>query len=244
LLNHCVEGIQLYGYSFGRLVMSYRRENWVYCCLGIVIVLGSFVWFVNPIFAILVVIIAILTISIIYVYRSLEYEAPTEPASREPSTTGEEKALIVDTDKSQTSKLEPTSQGEKKPSAPQLIPSKSESLPERDESIRELQQRIAELEQRVQSLNRQLASDSIPENDSRIPAAEEIRENEFTEEELSEKAIQQLLETLDEKLAKRAISKQLYTRLRDKYIVRIEKAKKRRKASLMRGTKDSNTGDT
>ncbi|MFX1577772.1 MAG: FimV family protein [Promethearchaeota archaeon] len=243
MLNHCVEGIQLYGYKFGRLVMSYRRENWVYCCLGIVIVLGSFVWFVNPIFAILIVIIAILTISIIYVYRSLEYEAPTEAALSEPSTTEEEKAQIVDTDRPQTLKLELPSQGEKKPSAPQLNALKSESLPERDESIRELQKRIAELEQRVQSL-RQLASDSIPENDSRIPVAEESRENEFTEEELSEKAIQQLLETLDEKLAKRAISKQLYTRLRDKYIVRIEKTKKRRKASLMRGTKDPNTGDT
>jgi biopolymer transport protein ExbD len=244
LLNHCVEGIQPYGYSFGRLVMSYRRENWVYCCLGIVIVLGSFVWFLNPIIAILVVIIAILTISIIYVYRSLEYEAPTEAAPSEPSITGEEEPLMVHTDEAQRSRLEPSSQGEEKLSTPPLTPSQSESLSERDESIRELQKQIAELEQRVQSLNWQLASDSLPVSDSQILTAEEIRENEFTEEELSEKAIQQLLETLDEKLAKRAISKQLYTRLRDKYIVRIKKSKKRRKASLMRGTKDSSTGDT
>jgi hypothetical protein len=87
--------------------------------------------------------------------------------------------------------------------------------------------------------------DSVPSSDSLILYSDDLENGkEATSEELSEKAIQHLLETLDEKFAKRAISKQLYTRLRDKYIARMEKAKRRREASAKRGTKDSNSGDT
>ena len=95
----------------------------------------------------------------------------------------------------------------------------------------------------MQSLNEQLARDLLPSDVTTIAELEEYLAEEEAQENFSEKAMRHLLETLDEKLAKRAISKQLYTRLRDKYIARREKAKKRREAPAKRGIKDSSTGD-
>ena len=70
-----------------------------------------------------------------------------------------------------------------------------------------------------------------------------VEEQVDEEEKLSELAVRQLLEALEEKLAKRAISKQLYNRLRNKYLARLEKKERRRLTSSKRGKKESVTGD-
>ncbi len=218
--------------------MSRRRETWVYGCLCIVIVIGLVFGMLNPVFGLLSAVIAILTVAIIYVFKSQEYEPSTEPPV-DPAISTEEKAESPITEAVQELLLDSTPEIDEVPSVAQAPFSSSEALSEEDnDSTQKLQQRIAELEKRVQSLNEQLAIDPEANGTSPIPlpeegeGIEEVRENE-----LSETAIQHLLETLDEKLANRSISKQLYTRLRDKYIARMEKAKKRRQASAKRGTK-------
>ena len=70
-----------------------------------------------------------------------------------------------------------------------------------------------------------------------------VEEQVDEEEKLSELAVRQLLEALEEKLAKRAISKQLYNRLRNKYLARLEKKERGRLISSKRGKKESVTGD-
>ncbi len=224
--------------------MSQRRENWVYVCLCVVIVLGSIFWFVRPVPTIFVVIIAILAIGIIYVYRAQSDESSTmSPSSSDSPEEKETLASIIETFQEQDSVLEPTLELDEKTPDSLVTPSALQSMPEKEskESIRALQERITELEKRVISLKQQLVGDPIPSSEDIVSASDK---QEYREEELSEKATQQLLDTLDEKLAKGAISKQLYTQLRDKYIARMEKAKKRHKASAIPGKKDSITGDT
>ena len=60
-----------------------------------------------------------------------------------------------------------------------------------------------------------------------------LRVEEAVEEEsaLSERAIQQLLDTLEQKLEKGSISHPLYNRLRNKYLTRLKKFKDRRVAA-------------
>ena len=218
-------------YRFGWLAMSVRRENWVYGSVCVIFVLFFILFIFNLLIAILFIIIGFLTIGIIYVIRTPDGDTPTEP----PVSS----AILTDTTP-ESPIHEPTHDQRLNLSPSTGIATK----PTTDTSTEELKQRIAELENRIQLLNEQLAKDSAPSEDHLLLASDDIQNGkEITSEELSEKAIQHLLETLDEKLAKRAISKQLYTRLRDKYIVRMEKAKMRREASAKRGTKDSNSGD-
>lgn len=91
-----------------------------------------------------------------------------------------------------------------------------------------LEEQIVELEKRVSSLRHQLQE--FPSEDQTLPPSENELHREFdtisNEVELSERAIQQLLETLDEKLAKGAITQELYERLRDRYLERLKKLKK------------------
>ena len=205
--------------------MSRRREPWVYGCLCVVFVLGFLFGIIFPIFGVFFVIIAILGIAIIYVYRTQDFDA-----SNDTPTFTDEEAQESETIQHlvQEALLGPVPAIEIDNPETQVSASPSEpSHDESSESTKELQKRIAELEKRVLSLNEQLARDSlIIGNDSKL-----LREDskEIVDEQLSETAIQHLLEALEEKLAKRAISKQLYTQLRDKYIARMEKAKKRRK---------------
>ena len=221
--------------------MSERRETWVYGCLCAVIALGLAFLIISPIFGLLFIIITSLTIAIIYIYRTQDFEITDERSVRPISSTEEETEPIE-----QESVLEQFRkqwsdpiQEVRRPNGTFLfVPSEHKAEPEESDTVKELQQRIAELEHRVHSLNEQLADDQIMKGNQSIPVSDASeKQNDITDEELSETAIQHLLETLEEKLAKRAISKQLYTRLRDKYIARMEKSKKRRKASAKRGTK-------
>jgi hypothetical protein len=213
--------------------MSRRRGIWIYGCPFVVWALGLAFVFVNPIIGAMVVSIAILTILIIYVYR--------KDTDEEPSSSIRERSDVQ----------EPVYRGFMEPEedAPiwELAPSTFQTLEESEvsESTKDLQQRIEELERRVQSLKEELARDPASFAAANLESADISKgDGENEESELSEKAIQQLIEALEEKLAKGAISKQLYTRLRDKYIARRKKAKGKRKASSKkRGTKDSSTGD-
>lgn len=193
---------------------------------------GIALWVMNPITSIMVVIIAVLTIVIIYVYRTDSLEEPRSSIRRTDHTHAYVQEAHIEADE--------------KPSVAQDIPSAVQTLPVSDlpDSTEELQQRIAELEDRVQLLKEELAEDPTPIVESSILAGDEFEENgETNDHEASLEAIQQLLETLEEKLAKGAISERLYMQLRDKYIARRKKTKGKRKASAKRGTKDSSTGD-
>jgi len=119
--------------------------------------------------------------------------------------------------------------------------------PKRELSSEKLQKRIDELEKRVRLLKSQLAEGPIIDTDvtdltSDSPSLVE-EEQVDEDEDLSELAVRQLLEALDEKLAKRAISKRLYNQLRNKYLARLEKKERRRVTSSKRGRKESATGD-
>jgi hypothetical protein len=103
------------------------------------------------------------------------------------------------------------------------------------DSIEKLQARINELEERVRLLRERLAGG--PTGDT-ITVAKPVPDTKSLEtpptndaEELSERALQHLLEALDEKLAKGAITQQLYQRLRDKYLARLSKARGKREAA-------------
>ncbi|MFX1565539.1 MAG: hypothetical protein ACFFCH_06070 [Promethearchaeota archaeon] len=218
--------------------MNRTREQWVYCCLCVVVVIGIVFWFENPIIAILAVIISLLAVGIIYVYRTSEYEAVPEPPSQDISSTD----IEIESQATQISEeepgLEPIEYKESLTLEVDLTPASPKPSPVQEPggSTSGLRQRIAELEQRVKSLNEQLARD--PRSSDEVDTVGQEEENGEVEDDegFSEKAIQHLLESLDEKLAKRAISKQLYSRLRDKYIARLEKTKKRH-GSAKRGTK-------
>jgi len=106
------------------------------------------------------------------------------------------------------------------------------------DSVENLQARIAELEERVRWLKERLATGLA--TDAVAPGQGELDSKSLQAapggetEELSERALQQLLEALDEKLAKGTISQQLYQRLRDKYLARLSKARGRREAASER----------
>ncbi len=213
--------------------MSRRHGTWVYGCPIFVMAFAIFFVIINPIIAVMVAIIAALTIAIIYIHQSDSHE--------EPQSTAEEPVLTPDFTN------EVLVQADKGHSVSEVTPFPFQTLDdgEKTEATAVLQQRIEELERRVQSLKEELARDPSSVAATRIIPSETFEENgENDEEDLSEKAVQQLLETLEEKLAKGAITEQLYTRLRDKYIERIKKTKRKREASSKkRGKKDSSTGD-
>lgn len=103
------------------------------------------------------------------------------------------------------------------------------------DSVENLQARINELEERVRWLRERLAT-GLPADTITVAQAESDGKSPQTSgiegtEELSERALQQLLEALDEKLAKGTISQQLYQRLRDKYLARLSKARGKREAA-------------
>lgn len=117
------------------------------------------------------------------------------------------------------------------------VPSQEEKIPEKvngSEKLTEdtppsketLQERIDKLEDRVRFLRKRLAEEpALDQTPSVQPKYDEVPQDLSVddEEELSERAIQQLLETLEEKLEKGVISRQLYQRLRDKFLTRLKK---------------------
>jgi len=103
------------------------------------------------------------------------------------------------------------------------------------DSVENLQARISELEERVRWLRERLAAGPTTETTTAAHAEPNGKSPRTSTaegaEELSERALQQLLEALDEKLAKGTISQQLYQRLRDKYLARLSRARDKREAA-------------
>jgi hypothetical protein len=125
----------------------------------------------------------------------------------------------------------PSSSAESSPSleAPRIPTQKQQ------DSVENLQARIKELEERVRFLRECLAGGPTTDTSKGAKMVAESKSSEGLAnergEELSERALQQLLEALDEKLAKGAISQQLYQRLRTKYLARLSKAQDKREAA-------------
>jgi len=122
-------------------------------------------------------------------------------------------------------------------SKPPLLSSRDEPIPEildgTNKSIKDdplsqttLQARIDELEDRVRFLQKRLAEEPDSEQAAPIQLEKDEVPKDLSvddEEELSERAIQQLMEALDEKFEKGVISQQLYQRLHDKFLTRLKK---------------------
>ena len=145
-----------------------------------------------------------------------------------PSETKEE--LVQDLESVQVQVLEEDSR------EPQSLLPHSQEKPLTDKKAslvpkKKLRQRIEKLEKRVRSLQQQLAEAPLDELKADRTAGEDIEpissQPPIDELELSELAIERVLEALKEKLAKGAITKSLYDRLRDKYIARMKKANSR-----------------
>ncbi len=227
------------------------RAGYIVCCC-ITFIFGIFLFFISPIIGIFALIIMCLGIAIVYVYQTQDSDEPSPPPSLssplpdtalEAAETEEPRSI-----EAVQARLLDTEVEEARPEIPPTLKEPEEiQKPKREVPSEKLQERIDELEKRVQMLKSQLAEASVSDSeitdltlDSPAPVVEEQVDE---DEDLSELAVRQLLEALDEKLAKRAISKQLYNRLRNKYLARLEKKERRRLPSSMRGKKESVTGD-
>ena len=198
--------------------MSQTSNSWVGCCVIITIGIGIITFLISPILGVIVTIIACLTIGIMFIlYYEKKEKAIPEPSEfllpdSEPSDfienagtnhAGSVRVQVIDADTLTTNSKTAVTELEKE------APPQTET--------EKLQNRITQLEKRIKLLNEQLAKDpfarpsiepTIP--DSTVPTKTEL---EGRDEELTVVANQHLLETLDEKFAKRAISEQLYNRL-------------------------------
>ncbi|MFW9983198.1 MAG: hypothetical protein ACFFCB_00495 [Candidatus Odinarchaeota archaeon] len=232
--------------------MSPERRAGYIVCSCITFIFGIILFFISPIIGLFALIIMFLGIAIVYVYQTQDSDEPSPPPSLSsplPDTT----LTAAETEESRSidavqARLLDT---EVEEALPEITPTLREpeeiQKPKREVPSEKLQERIDKLEKRVLMLKSQLAEEPISDSeitdltlDLPAPVVEEqVDEN----EDLSELAVRQLLEALDEKLAKRAISKQLYNRLRNKYLARLEKSERRRLTSSKRGKKESVTGD-
>ncbi|MFW9830420.1 MAG: hypothetical protein ACFFD8_01390 [Candidatus Thorarchaeota archaeon] len=218
--------------------MNQKRPTWIFPCLCITIPLSLLIFLAIPILGLLTLFIGLLAIGILYTHQTQDSQRSREP---KPQTTSDSEAHIPRSIQLASKDSPSTTINEKgiappeQNSTPPLITSKA-PISDRTVRTKTLQKRIAQLEKQVETLQKQLVED--PSLDTK-PFSESISplkvDKEKREEEFSVFAIHQLLETLDEKLAKRAISRQLYNQLRDKYLARLEKAKHRRKTSQARG---------
>jgi hypothetical protein len=206
---------------------------------------GVFLIFLSPVIGILALIIMFLGIGIVYVYRLPEDVDSSSPASL---TSPLRNSIQSQTDIAEVEEAEPVQAESVEVQVEKPVP-ESETVEKPIEAISsaELQERIDVLEKRVQSLRMQLAEEAIDDSEtthlSSDTSSVEIELNLDEDEELSELAVRQLLEALEEKLAKRAISKQLYKQLRKKYLARLEKQERRRDTTSLRGKKELATGD-
>ncbi|MFX0078115.1 MAG: hypothetical protein ACFE8O_02655 [Candidatus Hermodarchaeota archaeon] len=232
--------------------MSRENRAGYIICSCITLIFGIALFFISPLIGLFALIIMFLGIAIVYVYRTEDTDEPSPPPplssplpdtplesveTEEPRSIESFQARLLDT--------------EVEEATPEIPPTTTESeeiqKPKREVPSEKLQERIDELEKRVQLLKSQLAEEPIIDSevieltlDSPTPVVEEQVDEDG---DLSELAVRQLLEALEEKLAKGAISKQLYNLLRNKYLARLEKKERRRLTSSMRGKKESVTGD-
>lgn len=232
--------------------MRPERQAGYIICSCITFIFGIVLFFISPIIGLFALIIMFLGIAIIYVYQTQDSDEPSPPPSL-PSPLPDTPLTAPQTEESRSidavqARLLDTEVEEALPEIPPTLREPEEiQKPKRKVPSEKLQERIDKLEKRVQMLKSQLAEEPISDSertdltlDSPAPVVEEQVDE---DEDLSELAVRQLLEALDEKLAKRAISKQLYNRLRNKYLARLEKSERRRLTSSKRGKKESVTGD-
>ena len=231
--------------------MEQARNTWIYCCLIITIFIAVAIIPLEPLSGITFTVFSLLLLGAGYIRATevpkssrVSSTPSTSIAGETPSEEKEEGAQdlisvqvqVLDEDSREPQSSLPFHQ--EKP----LTDEKAILVPEE-----KLRQRIEKLEKRVHSLQQQLAEESSDELKVDRKAGESIEgipsEPARDELELTELAVERVLEALEEKFAKGAITEQLYDRLRDKYKARMEKAKKRHKASPARGTKESLTGE-
>ncbi|MHA2315145.1 MAG: hypothetical protein ACXACF_07655 [Candidatus Hermodarchaeia archaeon] len=232
--------------------MSQERRAGFIACICITFVFGIILILFSPIIGIFALIIMFLGIAIVYVYQTQDHDEPSLPPSLSSplpdaalTSTETEEPRITE---SVQVELRDTTTEDPSPESPPIV-TKPEAIQKskREVSSEKLQKRIDELEKRVRLLKSQLAEEPVIDTEVThltldSPALVE-EEQDDEDEDLSELAVRQLLEALDEKLAKRAISKQLYNRLRNKYLARLEKKERRSVTSSKRGRKESATGD-
>ncbi len=229
--------------------MSQERKSWVWPCLCISITLLSLSFILGLIVTIYALIfgsvIFIITLSLIGIVYFLQKD--TKPTNRVPSTPDVSISKTTQENKGKPDFAQPRirNEAQKILNLQTSLPkshTEGPAKPKTQNTTAQLKQQITDLENRVRSLREQLADDPYPELlETTFPDSSFQQSQE--DQELIEKAIEHLLKTLDEKLAKHAISKQLYNRLRDKYIARLEKTKSKREASSKWGTKESGSGD-
>ncbi len=231
--------------------MRQEHKPWIFVCLCFTIVLGIAYFFVLPLLGMLMIVTSLLMSCIVYIQWTREQERP--PVSIDHSSLSSSSSL---------KSVEKVTRKDLKAFQARLVnvdakildskiaPIKKEiqtisKMRGEEHTTESIQKKIAELETRVESLRKQLKEDEFFEREDFIePEAETTAEDASTEEEvLLELVIRQLLDSLDKKLAKRAISKHLYNRLHDKYLARLEKAKQRRSTPSKWGTKEPNTGE-
>jgi hypothetical protein len=230
--------------------MSQERRAGYIACSCITFSFGIILFFISPIIGIFALIIMFLGIAIVYVYQTQDSDEPSPPPSLFPplpdttlASAETEDSRI--TDSVQVELRDTTLEDLTSEIPPTVTEPEAILKPKREVSSENLQERIDELEKRVWLLKSQLAEGPIIDTDVTDLTSDSLSlvEEEQDDEDLSELAVRQLLEALDEKLAKRAISKRLYNRLRNKYLARLEKKERRRVTSSKRGRKESATGD-
>ena len=196
--------------------MSQERRAGYIACSCITFVFSIVLFFISPIIGIFALIIMFLGIAIVYVYQTQDSDEPSPPPphfsslpdttlasaeTEEPRITDSVQVELRDTNlEDLTSEIPPTV------TEPEAI-----QTPKREVSSEKLQERIDELEKRVRVLKSQLAEGPVIDTDVTDLTSDSpsLVEEEQVDEDLSELAVRQLLEALDEKLAKRAISKRL-----------------------------------
>jgi hypothetical protein len=211
-------------------------------CLAFLIAGGLLSLFMSPMIAIVVFACAV-PFGVIYLYRrraSKTIEEDTVPGtSFAPSASQEQPEEMQPSAETMWIAASKAERDTRRPDI-SARPESSRSAPATQaekgrDSVENLQARINELEERVRWLRERLAAGPTTDTTTAAQAEPNGRSPQTSTaegaEELSERALQQLLEALDEKLAKGTISQQLYQRLRDKYLARLSKARGKREAA-------------
>ena len=219
--------------------MSQENGNWVCPCVAVIIVIGIFILFFSIGFGIIFLLVAMILFGIFYSRRVNSQEAHERESRRHPELPS---ITPFEPETSPRPKMIPESiqvrfLDEEPPSAPRKksMPKATRPAVEKISHVSgdTLQERINHLEERVRTLRQQLAEESIPPEITPTTRRKEEKLETPTEEVYSpsERSIRQLLEALDDKFEKGAISQQLYQRLRNKYLTRLKKAHKKQNES-------------
>jgi hypothetical protein len=222
--------------------MSQTTNSWIGCFVCITIAVGIITFMISPILGTIVTITLSLTLLLVLILSSEKTKEAAPEPNQFPPSNSESMDLDEDTgfDHSDSVHVRFLDSDILTPDSKTTV-TKQKKEAQKKTKTEKLQERIAQLEKQIKILNQQLSEEPSIEPsiettapDVTVPTNAEL----YSEaEELTIVAIKQLLETLDEKFAKRAISEQLYNRLRDKYLARLEKAKRRSESSSNRGTK-------